>query len=410
MSKNKNVFFKNIKKLNDNQRYLYNKKELYYYEEDKIIKGLSNVNNSWYKDFFLLESDEMDRLLRLIESTDFGKIKKIPLSTYDNSKKLLIFDNNQVKAINILKQEIIELSEREKAFAYQQLYNNALLKDEDVITLLENSLIDKICYSINLNNRNLLVVLDSRFKYKCFEDKKIIKLTDEEEAEIIKITRIKNSSLKHYKNNVVRGNLVRSYIKNNKDEYIVFGNKQNQVLKREEFKNEDFLDRNHYYYINNKIIKTKDYYVKVQNTFEYSRVEYVVYNKNSNYNQVTAIKFPAFSSIKTEKLNEIINEVLKGNKSILDWNKKEIEIPGVEIKKNNLYYFSLKKVIGDFYYYKEYEIEELKFLKNVNIVGYDNKIYLVSYNSDFNPTNEITPELLEKAELETQSIILGASI
>lgn len=113
---NKNNFFKEIKNLNSNQRYLYHKKELYYYEEDKIIKGLSNINNSWYKDFFLLEADEMDRLLRLIETTDFGKINKIPLSTYDGSKKLLIFDNNQVKAIDILKQEIIELTEKEKAF------------------------------------------------------------------------------------------------------------------------------------------------------------------------------------------------------------------------------------------------------------------------------------------------------
>lgn len=81
-----------------------------------------------------------------------------------------------------------------------------------------------------------------------------------------------------------------------------------------------------------------------------------------------------------------------------------------EIKLNGTFYFHLQKIIGDFYYYKEYECEKLAFLKNINIVGYNNKIYYVSYDSDFNPTNEVTQELLEKAELETKSIILGASI
>lgn len=408
---NKNNFFKEIKNLNSNQRYLYYKKELYYYEEDKVIKGLSNVNNSWYKDFFLLEADEMDRLLRLIETTDFGKINKIPLSTYDGSKKLLIFDNNQIKAIDILKQEIIELTEKEKAFAYVQLFNNALLKDEDVITLLENRLIDKVCNYINVNNRNLLVVSDSRFKFCCIENKKPVTPNSKaEEDEIYTFITIKNSSLKHFKNNVIRGNLVRSYIKNSNNEYIVFGNKNNQVLKREEFKSEEFLNNNFYYYINNNIIKTKDYYIKIQNTYEYDKVEYVVYNYNSN--ELIKLIFPAFTSIKSEELNELINKKINNKEKIPSWYKKNIEIPGIEkeIKPNGTFYFHLQKIIGDFYYYKEYECEKLAFLKNINIVGYNNKIYYVSYDSDFNPTNEVTPELLEKAELETQSIILGASI
>ena len=408
---NKNNFFKEIKNLNSNQRYLYHKKELYYYEEDKIIKGLSNVNNSWYKDFFLLESDEMDRLLRLIETTDFGKLNKIPLSTYDGSKKLLIFNNNQVKAINILKQEIIELTEREKAFVYMQLFNNALLKDEDVITLLENRLIDKVCNYVNVNNRNLLVASDSRFKFCCIENKKLVTPNSkQEEDEIYTFITIKNSSLKHFKNNVIRGNLVRSYIKNNNNEYIVFGNRNNQVLKREEFKSEEFLNKNFYYYINNNIIKTKDYYIEIQNTYEYDKVEYIVYDYNSN--ELIKLIFPAFTSIKSEELNELINKKINNKEKIPSWYKKNIEIPGVEkeIKLNGTFYFHLQKIIGDFYYYKEYECEKLAFLKNINIVGYNNKIYYVSYDSDFNPTNEVTPELLEKAELETQSIILGASI
>lgn len=408
---NKNNFFKDVKNLNSNQRYLYHKKELYYYEEDKVIKGLSNVNNSWYKDFFLLESDEMDRLLRLIETTDFGKINKIPLSTYDGSKKLLIFDNNQVKAIDILKQKIIELTEREKAFAYIQLFNNALLKDEDVITLLENRLIDKVCNYVNVNNRNLLVASDSRFKFCCIENKKIVMPNSkQEEDEIYTFITIKNSSLKHFKNNVIRGNLVRSYIKNNNNEYIVFGNRNNQVLKREEFKSEEFLNKNFYYYINNNIIKTKDYYIEIQNTYEYNKVEYVVYDYDSN--ELMKLIFPVFTSIKSEELNELINKKINNKEKIPSWYKKNIEIPGVEkeIKLNGTFYFHLQKIIGDFYYYKEYECEKLAFLKNINIVGYNNKIYYVSYDSDFNPTNEVTPELLEKAELETQSIILGASI
>lgn len=408
---NKNNFFKEIKNLNSNQRYLYYKKELYYYEEDKVIKGLSNVNNSWYKDFFLLESDEMDRLLRLIETTDFGKLNKIPLSTYDGSKKLLIFDNNQVKAIDILKQEIIELTEKEKAFAYVQLFNNALLKDEDVITLLENRLIDKVCNYVNVNNRNLLVASDSRFKFCCIENKKLVTPNSkQEEDEIYTFITIKNSSLKHFKNNVIRGNLVRNYIKNNNNEYIVFGNRNNQVLKREEFKSEEFLNKNFYYYINNNIIKTKDYYIEIQNTYEYDKVEYIVYDYNSN--ELIKLIFPAFTSIKSEELNELINKKINNKEKIPSWYKKNIEIPGVEkeIKLNGTFYFHLQKIIGDFYYYKEYECEKLAFLKNINIVGYNNKIYYVSYDSDFNPTNEVTPELLEKAELETQSIILGASI
>lgn len=408
---NKNNFFKDVKNLNSNQRYLYHKKELYYYEEDKIIKGLSNVNNSWYKDFFLLESDEMDRLLRLIETTDFGKINKIPLSTYDGSKKLLIFDNNQVKAIDILKQEIIELTEKEKAFAYMQLFNNALLKDEDVITLLENRLIDKVCNYVNVNNKNLLVASDSRFKFCCIENKKLVTPNSkQEEDEVYTFITIKNSSLKHFKNNVIRGNLVRSYIKNNNNEYIVFGNRNNQVLKREEFKSEEFLNKNFYYYINNNIIKTKDYYIEIQNTYEYDKVEYIVYDYNSN--ELIKLIFPAFTSIKSEELNELINKKINNKEKIPSWYKKNIEIPGVEkeIKLNGTFYFRLQKIIGDFYYYKEYECEKLAFLKNINIVGYNNKIYYVSYDSDFNPTNEVNQELLEKAELETQSIILGASI
>lgn len=408
---NKNNFFKEIKNLNSNQRYLYYKKELYYYEEDKIIKGLSNINNSWYKDFFLLEADEMDRLLRLIETTDFGKINKIPLSTYDGSKKLLIFDNNKVKAIDILKQKIIELTEKEKAFAYMQLFNNALLKDEDVINLLENRLIDKVCNYVNVNNRNLLVASDSRFKFCCIENKKLVTPNSkQEEDEIYTFITIKNSSLKHFKNNVIRGNLVRSYIKNNNNEYIVFVNKNNQVLKKEEFKSEEFLNKNFYYYINNDIIKTKDYYIKIQNTYEYNKVEYVVYDYDSN--ELIKLIFPAFTSIKSEELNELINKKINNKEKIPSWYKKNIEIPGVEkeIKLNGTFYFHLQKIIGDFYYYKEYECEKLAFLKNINIVGYNNKIYYVSYDSDFNPTNEVTPELLEKAELETQSIILGASI
>ena len=408
---NKNNFFKEIKNISSNQRYLYYKKELYYYEEDKVIKGLSNVNNSWYKDFFLLESDEMDRLLRLIETTDFGKINKIPLSTYDGSKKLLIFDNNQVKAIDILKQEIIELTEKEKAFAYVQLFNNALLEDDDVITLLENRLIDKVCNYINTKERKLLVVSDSKFKFCCIEDKKIvIPNSKSEEDEIYTFITIKNASLKHFKNNVIRGNLVRNYIKNKNNEYIVFGNRNNQVLKREEFKSEEFLNKNFYYYINNNIIKTKDYYIEIQNTYEYDKVEYIVYDYNSN--ELIKLIFPAFTSIKSEELNELINKKINNKEKIPSWYKKNIEIPGVEkeIKLNGTFYFHLQKIIGDFYYYKEYECEKLAFLKNINIVGYNNKIYYVSYDSDFNPTNEVTPELLEKAELETQSIILGASI
>lgn len=408
---NKNNFFKDVKNLNSNQRYLYHKKELYYYEEDKVIKGLSNVNNSWYKDFFLLESDEMDRLLRLIETTDFGKLNKIPLSTYDGSKKLLIFDNNQVKAIDILKQKIIELTEKEKAFAYIQLFNNALLKDEDVITLLENRLIDKVCNYVNVNNRNLLVASDSRFKFCCIENKKLVTPNSKsEEDEIYTFITIKNASLKHFKNNVIRGNLVRNYIKNNNNEYIVFGNRNNQVLKREEFKSEEFLNKNFYYYINNNIIKTKDYYIEIQNTYEYDKVEYIVYDYDSN--ELIKLIFPVFTSIKSEELNELINKKINNKEKIPSWYKKNIEIPGVEkeIKLNGTFYFHLQKIIGDFYYYKEYECEKLAFLKNINIVGYNNKIYYVSYDSDFNPTNEVTQELLEKAELETQSIILGASI
>ena len=128
----KSVFTKDIKNLERGKNFLYNKKKLYYFKEDLIVDGLKNVNLSYYHNLLLLTGKQMDKLLRLIESTDLKNVEKLKTTVYDYYTMMLVIVNGEIKAIDLMEQEIVDLTEKEKAQAYLELFNNAMLTDEEV--------------------------------------------------------------------------------------------------------------------------------------------------------------------------------------------------------------------------------------------------------------------------------------
>lgn len=391
---NYNNFFRGIKDLKLFEKFLYNKKELFYFEENKVIKGLKNALKGYYSRFYYLFADEMDKVLRLIETSDLNNIKNLKPALYDMDTMLLIVKDNKIKAIDLLKQEIVELSEREKAIAYDEIYDNPRLDDKPVIELLKNNIINVKVETIN----DLILYITNQEK-KCEfigngtkeEKNKLKELVNKRKCFFNKSCKLQNN-FNYYRTN---------YCYVNKDKILTVTNYTNDVNL---FSLEQLRNKQTFYELNASPINYSDVLYKINNDvfiinniirFASDELE-IIKIDNDCLKYITKIEL----NNKTDNLRNVFiaptKEELINYEIKLCSNYEDINI-------DNCYSYSsshhIKVIINDFYYYN------CK-VKNMNLVGYHNKIYYVPYESDFNPFNEITDEILKKAEKDHKAFLM----
>ena len=416
----KSIFTKDIHNLERGKNFLYNKKKLYYFKEDLIVDGLKNVNLSYYHNLLLLTGKQMDKLLRLIESTDLKNVEKLKTTVYDYCTMMLVIVNGEIKAIDLMKQEIVDLTEKEKAQAYLELFNNAMLTDEEVKYFIEKGIVDLSCFTFMHKDKKIYVALKTPYNFQIFSDKV---LTETEENIIRKETgRLARKKERFYANTT--GTYTsrfkqtfhaeplpdgrRLVVVSDEDTYSVTINEFKVISIKEEDFNREFVKKNcniglrtFFFHDNDKM-----YFIGNLSYWRSPSIELLAKFKFSNENE-KGIKEDIMIEVKENDAYNFCCPTLKTIADLIDGARLEtIKVKNMsetEISKYALQ--NLFLVHKNFYYYDSR-------VKNHNIIGYDNNIYIVPYGSSFNSfvLDEPTEEDLELAREQTQAAIMLMNI
>lgn len=416
----KSIFTKDIHSLERGKNFLYNKKKLYYFKEDLIVDGLKNVNLSYYHNLLLLTGKQMDKLLRLIESTDLKNVEKLKTTVYDYCTMMLVIVNGEIKAIDLMKQEIVDLTEKEKAQAYLELFNNTMLTDEEVKYFIEKGIVDLSCFTFMHKDKKIYVALKTPYNFQIFSDKV---LTETEENMIRKETeRLARKKERFYANTT--GTYTsrfkqtfhaeplpdgrRLVVVSDEDTYSVTINEFKVISIKEEDFNREFVKKNCNIGLRTFFFNDNDkmYFIGNLSYWRSPSIELLAKFKFSNENE-KGIKEDIMVEVKENDAYNFCCPTLKTIADLIDGARlKTIKVKNMtetEISKYAIQ--NLFLVHKNFYYYDSR-------VKNHNIIGYDNNIYIVPYGSSFNSfvLDEPTEEDLELAKEQTQAAMMLMNI
>ena len=418
---NKSEFTKDIKNLERGKNFLYNKKKLYYFKEDLIVDGLNNVNLSYYHNLLLLTGKQMDKLLRLIESTDLKDVEKLKTTVYDYYTMMLVIVNGEIKAIDLSKQEIVELTEKEKAQAYLELFNNAMLTDEEVKFFIEKGIVDLSCFTFMDKGEKIYVALKTIYNFEILNNRTL----SEKGKELLrnkakKIAHKKEMSYTNSTGQVIirKKNTFHTEPLSEDRRLVVVSDEETYSIMTQEFKvisikeknfNRDFIKENCKIGLNTFFFKGDNDEIYAIGGFHYWRsnpVEILIKIKfgPENENEIKESEIVNFIENNEYKYccptEKTIIKILNGAdlETIRVKNMTENEASKYAIQ-------NLFLIHKGFYYYESK-------IKDHNVIGYDNNIYIVPYGSSFNSfvLDKPTKEDLELAREQTQAAIMLMNI
>ena len=416
----KSIFTKDIHNLERGKNFLYNKKKLYYFKEDLIVDGLKNVNLSYYHNLLLLTGKQMDKLLRLIESTDLKNVEKLKTTVYDYYTMMLVIVNGEIKAIDLMKQEIVDLTEKEKAQAYLELFNNAMLTDEEVKYFIEKGIVDLSCFTFMYKDEKIHIALKTPYNFQILVNRT---LSESEEDKIRKEARkLAQKRERFYPNTTgtFTGRFKQTFqaeplpdgrrlvVVSDEDVYSISINDFKVISIKEEDFNREFVKKNckiglktFFFYDNDEM-----YFIGNLSYWRSPSIELLAKFKFGKENE-KGIKEDIMVEVRENDAYNFCCPTKKTIADLIDGAKLEtIKIKNMaetEISKYALQ--NLFLVHKNFYYYDSR-------VKNHNIIGYDNNIYIVPYGSSFNSfvLDEPTEEDLELAREQTQAAIMLMNI
>ena len=416
----KSVFTKDIKNLERGKNFLYNKKKLYYFKEDLIVDGLKNVNLSYYHNLLLLTGKQMDKLLRLIESTDLKNVEKLKTTVYDYYTMMLVIVNGEIKAIDLMKQEIVDLTEKEKAQAYLELFNNATLTDEEVKYFIEKGIVDLSCFTFMYKDKKIYVALKTPYNFQIFSDKV---LTELEEEKIRKETgKLARKRERFYANTT--GTYTsrfkqtfhaeplpdgrRLVVVSDEDTYSISINEFKVISIKEEDFNREFVKKNDniglktFFFHNNDEV----YFVGNLSYWRSPSIELLAKFKFGQEDE-KGIKSDIMVEFKENNTYNFCCPTVKTIADLIDGARLEtIKIKNMTETEISKYAFQILFLVHKGFYYYESRV------KDHNVIGYDNNIYIVPYGSSFNSfvLDKPTKEDLELAREQTQAAMMLMNI